>query len=109
MSSWDRSRGERCEAQQSRVIAKLPRQFRLGNRLRGFSTNACNLQETLAQCLLALTGGFGGEIQDRRKEADVRIADRKLSGVDADGDSASARLAVIARKRALAPLVKFSL
>jgi hypothetical protein len=72
-------------------------------------TNACNLQDALRKRLLALAGGFDGELQNRLKEADLGITDGKLSGVNANGDTAGACLAVIARKRALAAFVKLAL
>ena len=43
------------------------------------------------------------------EEADARIADRELRGVHADGDAAGAGGDVIARQRALPPLVESAL
>ena len=50
-----------------------------------------------------------GQREHRLVEPDLRIADLELRGVDADRDAARARGQIIARERALPPLVQLAL
>jgi Tetracyclin repressor-like, C-terminal domain len=82
------------------MIADAERDLRLRDRLLGRATKAGDQRE---RPLGPVVGGLGRKLKDRPVE--TNIADGELRGVNADRQPSGARIDVIARQRALVPLV----
>ncbi len=105
----NRGVAERAQAQQSGVVAQPPGPFRLSNGLVGCAANTRDLHDPPVELLLAFAYGFGRERQDGFKQASPLIVNCKLCGVNSYGDTACARMAVIACECALAAFVELAL
>ena len=98
----------RGEAEQCGVVAEIAQQGGFADGLVGLADRAADADEFV----LAIGRGIGavhflpGELQDGLEQAG--LADFKLRGVDADGQSARAGGDVVAQERPLAALVELS-
>ena len=90
------------KAQQAGVIAEIPQERRLGYRLPGRPADSADRDHRPPRPGDLL----GRQFKDRPEQANARIADRKLRGVDADGEAPDARGEVVAREGPLAALVE---
>ena len=90
------------QAQQPGVVAELCEERSLGRRLPGRPTDPADRHHRPAGPADLL----GCEFEDRPQQADVRIADRKLGGVDTNGQAAGTGGEVIASQGPLPTLVE---
>ena len=99
----------RAEAQESRVIAEVAQQRRLARRLIGLTTNARDAHQRIRAGRVRASHLLGGELQYRREQSNLGIADLKLRRVHPDGKPTGAGGDVVTRQRALAALVELAL
>ena len=90
------------QAQQTRIVAKRGGQFSLANGLRGAAHQAGHFDRGGAAQL------FHGEFEHRPVQAEARLANLELGGVNAHGNAPGARGQVVAGEGALAALVHFA-
>jgi hypothetical protein len=88
------------------VIPEISQQRCLAERLWGCAANAANSNERSQSCAVGLIHFLAGEREHRFKKTDLRIANRELRRVDADGEPSGSGGGVIARQRALMPFVE---
>jgi len=88
--------GESGEAEQAQIVPNIAREGGLADRLRRLPTDAGDAHQPVSACALELSQRFRGQPKHRLEQTDVRIANRELSRVDADCDTACSGVAVVA-------------
>ena len=95
----------RAEAEQPDVVAERHGDLGFGHRLRRLADDAGDHHGMV----MGRGDGLHRQLEHRPIEPDLRIADRELRRVHADGESARAGVEVIPRQRPLATFVELAL
>lgn len=96
---------ESGEAQKACVVTKISEDAGFANSLRRVSADSAHAQEGNRTAAISAIHFFSGDFQDGLEEADARVADGELRGVNADGQSADACGNVVASEGTLAAFV----
>ena len=97
---------ERGQAEQAGVVAEAGQQGRFTDRLRRGAANAANADQRKQLPAIRAVHLLAGQREHGLEQPDLRVADRELRRVDADGEAAGARGGVVPRQRALMALVE---
>src|SRR5882724_11111820 len=97
---------ERGEAEEAGVVAKIGEECGFANGLRRVATDSADTDERNDAVAVGAVHFFSSECEGGFEEAELRIANGELRGVNADGEAASAGGDVVARECALAAFVE---
>ena len=97
---------KRGEAEETGVVAKVSEERGFANGLWRVATDSADADQRNRAVAVGAVHFFSGECQDGFEEADLRIANGELRGVNADGEAAGAGGDVVARECALAAFVE---
>jgi len=99
---------KRGEAEQAGVVAKIGEERGFANSLGRITTDSADANERNGTVAIVTIHFFSGECQDGFEEADLRIANGELRGVNADGEATGAGGDVVASECALAAFVEMA-
>src|SRR5688572_26427004 len=104
--SLNRLTTERGEADQTEMKAEFSSPRRLAHCLGRVATNACHANQRFGAAALRAIHFLGGERKHGLQQADLLIVNGKLSGMNANGQSVSARREIISTQGALPAFVQ---
>jgi len=103
-----RGASECRETQQSDIEACLTSKLCFGKGLLGWPANACNFDQTFAASIFKRLCFRNRQTQYRFVQTDLRVANRKLRGVDTDRNSSRSSRVVIPCERPLTAFIQLS-
>jgi len=97
---------KRGEAEETGVVAKLGKESGFTKGLSRVATDSADSNEWSRAVAVGTIHFFSGEREDGLEEADLRIANGELRGMNADGEATGSGGDVVASECALAPFVE---